>query len=322
METWKTIYKERCEELWTEDNDAICKYAGTGIDKALGPAQTQYDRLIELGKYMTLAHTVFSWSKLHPEDVRSDDMKKTLVITPAVKSRQEERAKHNASRFVFYSKQTGHWTPYYVIFTSKDAKDVTIVVRGSEEINDWFTDFSVGLSPNRVHSGFLKAAETILFESGHNVWAGYALPALQNGGKVKVIGHSLGAAVTAYLIMIMASLGGEYVSDNPDMLQGFAFAPPPCVPPCMEDIVAPHCTCIVYYHDIVPHARYTTSLTLPGENKVVYLAQCGNKVIPMHREARSFTYHTDMSPKFHHPATYEKAIKDAIATVKLSLPSA
>jgi pimeloyl-ACP methyl ester carboxylesterase len=94
---------------------------------------------------------------------------------------------------------------------------VILATRGSAQVRDWWLDFMTGPHPverhpelGRLHSGFLEAAESVLTAVAAEQTT------LNNGKKLVLVGHSLGAAVSLVLAVLLPRLPARV----------FCFAPP------------------------------------------------------------------------------------------------
>lgn len=123
--------------------------------------------------------------------------------------------------------------PCFSLAANSEKKDVVLSIRGSSSQDDWminlkFTvvEYTYRGTKGYAHKGFLDGANGIL----NNCGIADAIDILVNSGysTIKVVGHSMGAAVST---LISAILNDRYatVTGPKPVIQCIAYACPPCV---------------------------------------------------------------------------------------------
>ncbi len=267
--------------------------------------------------YMKLAYGAFQIGDTNPKDYPSD-----ISVTEVTKKRalyrlatMQKRTRAGLVTVVKdIVKDPAPWTPFYYLRTT--SSELQVVTRGSKLPRDWVTDASVlTLKKHSFHPGFKRMAETILFAEGHHVWLQWVLPALQAGKNVVFVGHSLAAAVSAYLLIVCLELVGPWSTLGKN-LHAYTYGSPPVVPKCFEYLVATHCHNVVHQNDLVSHARYDKDLVIPGGDSVFHLVKCKNaRYVMMRRSADSFLYKRSAVRDDHKMKLYIAALQDVLSQV-------
>ena len=123
--------------------------------------------------------------------------------------------------------------PCFSLAANSEKKDVVLSIRGSSSQDDWminlkFTvvEYTYRGTKGYAHKGFLDGANGIL----NNCGIADAIDILVNSGysTIKVVGHSMGAAVSTLISAILNDRYATATGPKP-VIQCFAYACPPCV---------------------------------------------------------------------------------------------
>lgn len=143
----------------------------------------------------------------------------------------------------------------------KESKVLLLVPRGSSALSDIVTDAAgnpteqkielVGMNDERIqsiwsHEGSLVAANAL---SDQTISLVERL-VRQEGFKLEVVGHSLGASVACVLGVLFLAKIPEL--RDPNRFHIWAYAPPPCLNESASSFLEPYVSTIVWNNDVIP----------------------------------------------------------------------
>eukprot|EP00891_Asterochloris_glomerata_P004980 jgi/Astpho2/4980/fgenesh1_pg.00070_%23_33_t len=153
----------------------------------------------------------------------------------------------------------GEHQPAYYVATHTERRELLVAVRGTWEVEDVVTDITAdpqefGEEGHLVHGGMLRSAQ-YLFDRLQGL-----VEALQEGWRVMLVGHSLGAGAASLLALMLESNGLPR-----ERLSCLAFAPPMAMAPELADACKGLVTSIVFRDDIVTRVSQETMVGLYDE---------------------------------------------------------
>eukprot|EP00240_Pyramimonas_obovata_P001033 CAMPEP_0118928854 /NCGR_PEP_ID=MMETSP1169-20130426/6005_1 /TAXON_ID=36882 /ORGANISM="Pyramimonas obovata, Strain CCMP722" /LENGTH=479 /DNA_ID=CAMNT_0006870925 /DNA_START=363 /DNA_END=1799 /DNA_ORIENTATION=- len=152
------------------------------------------------------------------------------------------------AEWVLHRAEATMFRPAHFVAVDHDIRMVVVAVRGTLGVSDTLCDLCcesaplrVGSTAGRVHSGFLKAAETLDAELADKV---AAILERYPRYRLRLCGHSMGAGISALLAAL-------WVERFPQ-LQCYGFGAAAAGTLDLSRALAPHCTSVVLGNDFVP----------------------------------------------------------------------
>ncbi|CAG8460242.1 13830_t:CDS:10 [Dentiscutata erythropus] len=147
--------------------------------------------------------------------------------------------------------------PNYMIIRDPKTNSIIISIRGTLNAADVITDVLAYYEPWKngfVHRGMLRSAQYLVKKSLKDIQAAVKKFKVNS---IQVIGHSLGAAISGLVTILLRKRCKDLIADGID-IHAWCFAPPPC---CSLDIACKKETMtyidnFVNENDIVPRLSY------------------------------------------------------------------
>lgn len=170
--------------------------------------------------------------------------------------------------------------PFYLINVVDKDKELIISIRGTQTGKDLKTDLNVGLD-KPYHIGIMNAAIDILITQDLlNKWI---LPFQQKGYRCVIVGHSLGAGISAYILLCVRLFYPQITN-----IHVYLFGCPSIIPVIYNYIVEPYMTSVVNNDDLISILPLSMTWVIGGEKNILHLID--NKIIQRH-----WSYFKDIS---------------------------
>ncbi|KAJ9176421.1 hypothetical protein P3X46_011733 [Hevea brasiliensis] len=172
------------------------------------------------------------------------------------------------SNILKFVKHSSVMRPGYYIGIDPRKKLIILGIRGTHTVYDLITDI-VSTSDGEVtfegystHFGTAEAARWFL---NHEIGTIRKCLEKYEGFRLRLVGHSLGAAIASLLAIMLRKRSYEELGFSPDIVSAIGFATPPCVSRELAESCADFVTTVVMQDDIVPRLSVASLARLRNE---------------------------------------------------------
>ncbi|KAF2286611.1 hypothetical protein GH714_022857 [Hevea brasiliensis] len=158
--------------------------------------------------------------------------------------------------------------PGYYIGIDPRKKLIILGIRGTHTVYDLITDIvsssdgEVTFEGYSTHFGTAEAARWFL---NHEMGTIRKCLEKYEGFRLRLVGHSLGAAIASLLAIMLRKRSYEELGFSPDIVSAIGFATPPCVSRELAESCADFVTTVVMQDDIVPRLSVASLARLRNE---------------------------------------------------------
>lgn len=172
------------------------------------------------------------------------------------------------SNVVKFVKNSGVLRPGYYIGVDMKRKNVILGIRGTHTVYDLITDIitssheEITFEGYSTHFGTAEAARWFL---RHEL--GTIRKCLQEheGFRLRLIGHSLGAATASLLAIMLRKQSIKELGFDPQIVSAVGFATPPCVSKELAESCSNYVTTVMMQDDIIPRLSVSSLTRLRNE---------------------------------------------------------
>ncbi|XVF71969.1 hypothetical protein PTKIN_Ptkin12aG0082900 [Pterospermum kingtungense] len=167
-----------------------------------------------------------------------------------------------------FVKNSSVMRPGYYIAVDPQKKLVIFGIRGTHTVYDLITDIvtssdgEVTFEGYSTHFGTAEAARWFLH---HEVGTIRKCLEKHEGFRLRLVGHSLGAATASLLAIMLRKKSKLELGFSPDIVSAVGFATPPCVSKELAETCSDFVTTIVMQDDIVPRLSAASLARLRNE---------------------------------------------------------
>uniref|UniRef100_A0A2C9UT48 Fungal lipase-type domain-containing protein n=1 Tax=Manihot esculenta TaxID=3983 RepID=A0A2C9UT48_MANES len=172
------------------------------------------------------------------------------------------------SNILKFVKDSSVMRPGYYIGIDPRKKLIIFGIRGTHTVYDIITDIvsssdgEVTFEGYSTHFGTAEAARWFLT---HEMGTIRECLKKYEGFRLRLVGHSLGAAIASLLAIMLRKRSHEELGFSPDIVSAVGFATPPCVSRELAESCADFVTTVVMQDDIVPRLSAASLARLRNE---------------------------------------------------------
>ncbi|XP_050208315.1 uncharacterized protein LOC126657646 [Mercurialis annua] len=158
----------------------------------------------------------------------------------------------NVLKFV---KDSSVMRPGYYIGVDPRKKLIILGIRGTHTVYDLITDIVTSSDGEVTFEGFsthFGTAEAARWFLNHEMGTIRNYLKQYEGFRLRLVGHSLGAATASLLAIMLRKRSTEQLGVSPDIISAVGFATPPCVSKELAESCGDFVTTVVMQDDIVP----------------------------------------------------------------------
>ncbi|KAL3517676.1 hypothetical protein ACH5RR_020265 [Cinchona calisaya] len=172
------------------------------------------------------------------------------------------------SNVVKFVKNSSVLRPGYYIGVDMRRKNVILGIRGTQTVYDLITDIvtssheEVTFEGYSTHFGTAEAARWFL---RHELGTLRNCLEKHEGFRLKLIGHSLGAATASLLAIMIRKKSIKELGFDPQIVSAIGFATPPCVSKELAESCSDYVRTVVMQDDIIPRLSVSSLTRLRNE---------------------------------------------------------
>ncbi|XP_065874972.1 uncharacterized protein [Euphorbia lathyris] len=172
------------------------------------------------------------------------------------------------SNILKFVKDSSVMRPGYYIGIEPRRKLVILAIRGTHTVYDLITDIisssdgEVTFEGYSTHFGTAEAARWFL---NHEIGTIRKCLEKYQGFRLRLVGHSLGAATASLLAIMLRKRTSEELGFSPDIVSAVGYATPPCVSRELAESCANFVTTVVMQDDMVPRLSAASLARLRNE---------------------------------------------------------
>ncbi|XP_047335001.1 diacylglycerol lipase-beta-like [Impatiens glandulifera] len=172
------------------------------------------------------------------------------------------------SNILKFIKDSSIMRPGYYIGIDPRKQLVILGIRGTHTVYDLVTDIISSSSEEVTFEGYSShfgTAEAARWFLHHEMKTIKKCLDKYKGFKLRLVGHSLGAATASLLAIMLKRMSAEELGFSPDIISVVGYATPPCVSRELAECCCDYVTTVVMQDDIIPRLSAVSLAKLRNE---------------------------------------------------------